>query len=177
MTWPLRGQDNVKVQRFNHQDLKVFGVGADLSAQQWRAYLRQAIAAGLIDVDHQQFGSLRLTEQARPVLRGEQPIQLRESVKKAAGSRSKRATPASAPRDVSLDVDGERRFEALREWRRETAKTAGVPPYVVFHDRTLIAIAERNPADTEDLAEISGFGEKKLAQYGAEVLAVCVQVP
>ncbi len=173
----LRGQDNDKVQRFEHHKLKVFGVGAELTAQQWRAYLRQAIAAGLVDVDHQQFGSLQLTDLARPVLRAEKTIRLRESLRKAASARTRRAATTTDSREIDLDVDAQRRFEALRDWRLEAARTAGVPPYVVFHDRTLKAIARSNPSHADDLAEISGFGEKKLAQYGDQVLAVCRELP
>lgn len=174
----LRGQDNIKVQRFSHQDLAVFGVGEELSAQQWRAYLRQAIASGLLMIDHQQFGALKLTEQARPVLKGTQVVRLRESLKQVKrASRSSKRAGAPAPAATNLSGDAERRYEALREWRRDTAKTAGLPPYVVFHDRTLVAIAERNPDSQDDLVDISGFGEKKLAQYGVAVLEVCKQWP
>ena len=175
----LRGQDNVKVQRFGHHDLSVFGVGADLTAQQWRAYLRQAIAAGLVRVDHQQYGSLHLTEQARAVLKGQQPMRLRESLKKAArGTRaSKKGGAAAAIPNFKPGSDAEQRFEALREWRREAASEAGVPPYVIFHDRTLTTIAEVNPVDADDLAGISGLGEKKLAKYGFQVLEICKQWP
>lgn len=174
----LRGQDNIKVQRFSHQDLAVFGVGEELSAQQWRAYLRQAIASGLLMIDHQQFGALKLTEQARPVLKGTQVVRLRESLKQVKrASRSSKRAGAPVPAATNLSGDAERRYEALREWRRDTAKTAGLPPYVVFHDRTLVAIAERNPDSQDDLVDISGFGEKKLAQYGVAVLEVCKQWP
>lgn len=173
----LRGQENIKVQRFEHQSLSVFGVGADFTANQWRGYLRQAIATGLVQVEHQQFGALRLTDAARPVLQGKQAVRLRESIKQAkqAGRTSSRKAVTA---DTKVAVPGsveERRFGALREWRRETAKTAGLPPYVIFHDKTLLAIAERNPENELALGTLPGLGEKKLAQYGSAVLEVCKQ--
>ncbi len=180
----LRGQASEKTARFNHQSLSVFGIGADLSVQQWRAYLRQAIAAGLLEVDHQQFSALRLTEAARPVLKGSQTLRLRESLRqapaqrtRAGGGRSTGSAPGAGDADSPLTREVARRFDALREWRRDTARTQGLPPYVIFHDKTLIEIARIRPRDLDELAGITGIGEKKLLQWGEAVLAVCHAPP
>ena len=170
----LRGQESDKVQRFNHHELSVFGIGADLTANQWRAYLRQAIAAGLVQIEHQQFGALRLTEHARVVLQGKRTVRLRESVKQVSRTSRRKSNPVDKQSAAPGSIE-ERRFDALREWRRDTARTAGLPPYVIFHDKTLLAIAERNPEDEQALGTLPGLGEKKLAQYGLAVLEVCKQ--
>ena len=164
----LMGHDTDKVLHWRHHDLSTFGIGKDRSAQEWRAIIRQAIALGLIVVDHAGYSALKLTAAARPVLKGEQRVPLREyrkaeKVKKAKVSSS---FVADLPAE-SLPV-----FERLREWRRAAAAEHGVPAYVIFHDATLHEIARLRPATLTELGHISGVGAKKLEAYGAEIVGM-----
>jgi len=144
-----------------------------------RGVLRQLIATGTLAVDAQAFNTLKLTADSRAVLRGEAQVMLRESVSSAAAGgsrgtrREKRGTRATAsPAAAALDGAGQTRFEALKAWRAEVARSHNLPAYVIFHDATLAAIAQRAPASLGDLQGISGIGEKKLEAYGEEVLRV-----
>ncbi|MHB1095957.1 MAG: DNA helicase RecQ [Gemmatimonadaceae bacterium] len=164
----LMGHDTDKVLHWRHHDLSTFGIGKDRHAQEWRAIIRQAIAMGLIVVDHVNYSALKLTAAARAVLKGEQRVPLREyrkteKVKKAKVSSS---FVADLPPE-SLPV-----FERLRAWRRDTAAEHGVPAYVIFHDATLHEIARLRPATLTELGHISGVGAKKLEAYGAEIVAM-----
>jgi ATP-dependent DNA helicase RecQ len=164
----LRGANTEKVQQFRHAELAVFGVGADLDDRQWRSVFRQLVAGGFVDVDVEHFGALRLTEASRPVLRGETALRFRTEPKMVARSRGpRRASEAEA---FDLDPAALVRFQSLREWRAQTAREQNVPAYVIFHDATLRAIAEADPADLEDLARIPGIGTTKLDRYGDAVL-------
>jgi len=173
----VRGKDTEKVRQFGHQQLSTFGVGKDYSESQLRGVLRQLLALGavgvqrvLLDSGHS-FDTLTLTEGSRPVLRGEQAVQLREATAQATPKRSRRAAapPVAA---ANLDQDAQVRFINLKAWRAEVAREHNLPAYVIFHDATLAAIAERNPASMAELQGISGMGTKKLEAYGAEVLRV-----
>ena len=170
----LRGKATEKVHQFGHEKLSTFGIGAQFSEQQLRGVLRQLIATGALAVDAAAFNTLHLTEGSRAVLKGEQPVLLRESVTQPAGrtrsrERGTRATPAVA---AALSAQGQQRFAALKGWRAEVAKAHNLPAYVIFHDATLAAIAERAPATLDDLRGISGMGAKKLEAYGTDVLRV-----
>jgi ATP-dependent DNA helicase RecQ len=161
----LRGKRTEKVEKFHHDRLSTFGIGADLSEAEWRLLLRQLVAQHLVEVDHEIFNVLRLTEASRTVLKGERKIELRRHVA-APGRKVRKVAPAAAPVGKA---DGAV-FERLRAWRAEIAKQHGVPAFVVFHDETLRAIAAAQPATLEQLRGISGIGEKKLANYGAHLL-------
>lgn len=174
----LRGKQTEKVAQFGHEKISTFGIGADLTEPQLRGVLRQLIATGavglqkvMLDSGHS-FDTLCLTEGSRAVLKGEVPVQLRESVSAAPAKRTRKssAPPAAA---ANLGPDAQVRFINLKAWRAEVAREHNLPAYVIFHDATLAAIAERNPASLEDLQGISGMGAKKLEAYGAEVLRVC----
>jgi len=176
----LRGKKTEKVAQFGHEKISTFGIGADLTEPQLRGVLRQLIATGalglqkvMLDSGHS-FDTLCLTEGSRAVLKGEVPVQLRESVSSAPAKRSRKgsAPPAAA---ANLGPDAQVRFINLKAWRAEVAREHNLPAYVIFHDATLAAIAERNPGTLEDLQGISGMGAKKLEAYGAEVLRVCRQ--
>ena len=176
----LRGKQTEKVLQFGHEKISTFGIGADLSEPQLRGVLRQLIATGalglqkvMLDSGHS-FDTLCLTEGSRAVLKGEVPVQLRESVSAAPAKRTRKgsAPPAAA---ANLGPDAQVRFINLKAWRAEVAKEHNLPAYVIFHDATLAAIAERNPASLEDLQGISGMGAKKLEAYGSEVLRVSGQ--
>jgi ATP-dependent DNA helicase RecQ len=164
----LRGANTEKVQQFRHTELAVFGIGADLDDRQWRSVFRQLVAGGFVDVDVEHFGALRLTEASRPVLKGEASLRFRtepKTVPRARGAR--RASEAEA---FDLDPAALVRFQSLREWRAQTAREQNVPAYVIFHDATLRAIAEADPADLDDLGRIPGIGASKLDRYGEAVL-------
>jgi ATP-dependent DNA helicase RecQ len=167
----LLGGDTEKIRRFGHDQVSTYGIGAELSNRQWQSVYRQLVAAGLLRVDPE-VGSLGLTDKAGPVLRDEQaitfrkdPVRARTRTRAAAG----KATPAHEP----LQTDAQRQaFEALRRWRAELARDQGVPPYVIFHDRTLVDMVLRAPASLPVLGRVDGVGKTKLAQYGQAVLDV-----
>jgi ATP-dependent DNA helicase RecQ len=170
----LRGKPTEKVQQFGHQKLSTFGIGAQFSEQQLRGVLRQLIATGALAVDAAAFNTLHLTEGSRAVLKGEQPVLLRESVTQpAARSRSRergsKATPAVA---AALSAQGQQRFAALKAWRGEVAKAHNLPAYVIFHDATLAAIAALDPRSLDELQGVSGIGARKLETYGPGVIDV-----
>ncbi|WP_288484568.1 DNA helicase RecQ [uncultured Acidovorax sp.] len=174
----LRGKKTDKVAQFGHDKLSTFGIGADLTEPQLRGVLRQLIATGAVGLQKvmlesgMSFDTLCLTEGSRAVLKGEVPVQLRESVSAAAPKRTRKssAPPAAA---ANLGPDAQVRFINLKAWRAEVAREHNLPAYVIFHDATLATIAERNPASLDDLQGISGMGAKKLEAYGSEVLRVC----
>jgi ATP-dependent DNA helicase RecQ len=161
----LRGADNEAVRRWNHQGVSTYGLGKEFDLQRWRSVFRQLIAGGYLDVDIEGFGSLRLTDAARPLLRGEQPLTLRLD----APRKSRRESPRERP-EFSGDADEQARFERLRALRARLAKEQGVPAYVIFHDATLMAIASASPDSLDELGAISGVGARKLERYGAAVL-------
>jgi ATP-dependent DNA helicase RecQ len=163
----LRGAQTDKIQQFNHHQLPTFGVGQALDNNQWRSVFRQLVAAGYLSVDLERYGALRLEEKCRPLLRGEQNLQLRRDVKQKAG---KRTTKSPLPVDVDVAL-----WEALRECRRELAEEQGVPPYVIFHDSTLQEMCITLPQNFSQLNAISGVGERKLDKYGDAFLLVINQ--
>ena len=179
----LRGQDGPKIRQFGHEALSTFGIGADLGEQEWRAVLRQLIAQGLVAVDHQHHQVLTLTPDSRTLLRGERSLQMRRpkpasrarSARGAAGAgRTARAgggeTAARRGGSDAPDANAERLFERLREWRRSVAGERQLPPYVIFHDSTLRAIADSRPASLAALAGVSGVGQRKLEAWGEAII-------
>ncbi|HEX9627023.1 MAG TPA: DNA helicase RecQ [Acidiferrobacterales bacterium] len=165
----LLGKDDERIKRFGHDRLTVFGIGGDLAQQDWRGVFRQLISRGLLAVDLEGHGGLRLTEAARPVLRGDEPLWLRRDTRPAKAAKARTARAARAPFTEEADIH---LWEALRARRRELAAAQGVPPYVVFHDATLAEMVARRPQTAGTLAEISGVGERKLAAYGTEFIEV-----
>jgi ATP-dependent DNA helicase RecQ len=171
----LRGKKTDKVAQFGHERLTTFGIGAEFSEAQLRGVLRQLIATGALAVDGQAFNTLKLTDGSRAVLKGETAVQLRESVSAPAEARRRKSTAksASAPAVAAgLTDSGQARFNALKAWRAEVARSHNLPAYVIFHDATLAAIAALAPRSLGDLQGISGLGAKKLEAYGEEVLRV-----
>jgi len=166
----LRGAQTERITQWHHDKLTVYGVGADRSEQEWRAILRQAIALGLVTVDHDAFSSLKLTDAARPVLKGEQKVQLRQYQKPVKAKRP--STSRSSYEEVELSRSEQGIFDRLRSWRMGTAREHGVPAYVVFQDATLREIAKVKPASIDQLRGVSGVGEKKLVSYGDEIVAI-----
>ena len=170
----LRGSDTEKIRQWRHQELSTYGIGSDKSDQEWRAILRQVIALGLVDIDHESYGSLKLTTASRSVLKGETKIALRRYQKSV---RQKRVAAKSAG-FVETDLSSVQQtvFERLRWWRVETAREHNVPAYVIFHDATLREIAKAMPASVEDLRFISGVGEKKLQSYGPQIVELIAAI-
>jgi len=163
----LRGADTAKVRQFGHEALSTHGIGRDLEASQWRSVFRQLVATGLLEADVEGHGALRLTAASAAVLRGERAVSLRaETAKRSRG----RGTGATAQAVADLPEEALSRFDALRTWRAETARTQNVPAYVIFHDATLRAIALAQPRDLAALARIQGVGDRKLERYGQPLL-------
>ena len=169
----VRGKTTEKVTQHGHEALSTFGLGSDFSELQLRGVLRQLIAMGAVRVDAQAFNTLQLTEQSRAVLRGEVLVQLRESATET-GRKPKRNARLGAvvKAPITLDSDALLRYSALKAWRAEVARAHNLPAYVIFHDATLAAIAQRAPHSLADLQGISGIGAKKLEAYADEVLRV-----
>ena len=166
----LRGSDSEKVRQWRHHELSTFGIGSDKSEAEWRAILRQTFALGLVEIDHENYGSLRLPEAARAVLRGERQVAMRLYQKPV---RQKRAPARSGSyTETGLSSSQQTLFEKLRWWRMETARSHNLPAYVIFHDNTLREIARAGPATLDDLRLVSGVGEKKLESYGAQIIAL-----
>lgn len=164
----LRGSENARIQQFGHDQLSTYGIGKELTSNEWRGLFRQLISRGLLSVDLEGYGGLRLTEAARPVLRGETRLMLRKQVKKARGERQRRNTQFGKAADQRL-------WEALRECRRRLAEEQGVPAYVIFHDATLAEMVQRQPQSLEQLGRISGIGERKLDAFGEPFLDVILE--
>jgi ATP-dependent DNA helicase RecQ len=159
----LRGRVTDRVSQWNHDKLTVFGIGADLDEATWRSVFRQLVALGYARPDHDAYGGLRLTNTSRAVLKGEQGVEMRRAApRKAKAPKQRRA--AFVP-DVDADL-----LSQLKSWRMEQARIQSVPPYVVFHDSTLSAIAAARPRDLDALSTIAGIGVKKLERYGPALL-------
>ncbi|MDY7577643.1 DNA helicase RecQ [Herbaspirillum sp. RTI4] len=167
----LRGIDSDKVKQWRHDSLSTFGIGKEYGEAEWRALLRQVIALGLLTVDHEAYSALKLTDAARPVLRGEQKVQLRQYQKPLKAKRTS-SGKASAYLESDLSKEQQTLFEKLRWWRMETARAHNVPAYVIFNDATLREIARSQPLSLTQLHGISGVGDKKLETYGDALVAL-----
>ncbi|MBV55009.1 MAG: DNA helicase RecQ [Gammaproteobacteria bacterium] len=163
----LRGASNDKIIQNNHHQLAIHGVGGDLDNNQWRSVYRQLVARGFLSVDMERFGALRLEAKCRPLLRGEESIELRRDVKQQEG---KRQTKTALPDDIDVVL-----WEALRDRRRQFADDQGVPPYVIFHDSTLQEMCVLLPQSITEFARLGGVGERKLEKYGTDFLQVINQ--
>ena len=167
----LIGKTTERVEKFNHQRLSTFGIGKELSPAQWSSVYRQLVAGGLLEADIEAYGGLKLAAAARPVLRGEQKVWLRrdaDPVKRKA----QRAERNAKSREPFAGANEDRLWLALKAKRTELAREQGVPPYVIFHDSTLLEIFNQRPANLVDLGKISGVGQAKLAKYGEAFLKV-----
>ena len=163
----LRGADVEKIKQNNHHQIPTFGVGSDLDNNQWRSVFRQLVARGYLSVDLERYGALRMEEKCRPLLRGEEAIELRKDIKQQA---AKRTTKSSLPMDIDVAL-----WEALRDCRRRLANEQGVPPYVIFHDSTLQEMCVSMPQSLTEFARLSGVGDRKLDKYGAVFLSAINQ--
>ncbi|MGL4231408.1 MAG: RQC domain-containing protein, partial [Casimicrobium sp.] len=173
----LRGSKSEKVITRGHDALPVHGIGSAIEVDVWRAIVRQLIARGALFADAESYGALKLTEAARPILRGEQTLTMRRTTSKherrAEKIRSKADSMKQAKRSIAnedMDAESARRFAALKQWRFAKATQANVPAFVVFSDATLRGIAKTAPTNRDELLAVSGVGEAKLARYGDDVL-------
>ena len=162
----LLGKATDKVVQFGHDRLPTFGVGGELDDVAWRGVARQLLAGGLLFADAHHYGALRLTDLARPVLKGGTTLMLRRPA-----PRKKAATKRYAAPTAILPLGTDRGlFDALRQWRGHTAREQGVPAYVILHDRTLHQLAALRPGTLAELLDVPGIGEAKAARYGAALL-------
>jgi ATP-dependent DNA helicase RecQ len=168
----LLGKTDERVQRFGHDKISTFGIGKDLSVAAWRSLYRQLIARGLLAVDAEGHGGLRLAERARAVLQGREQLWLRKELPAAARAGKKSRHTASGMAGVDAEL-----WEALRRKRKALADEQGVPPYTVFHDATLMELVARRPASLWEMATISGIGSHKLEAYGETFLEVLAGYP
>jgi ATP-dependent DNA helicase RecQ len=169
----LRGRDGERVRRWDHHRLSVFGIGADLDDATWRVVLRQLVSLGYARVDHVSHGALKLSEAARPVLKGEQTVAMRRAVARPRRARSRagaQLVEAAGPLNGAL-------LEQLKAWRLGEARMQAVPAFVILHDRTLAEIARRRPSSLAQLGMISGIGARKLERYGPALVAMIANAP
>ncbi|WOI13198.1 MULTISPECIES: DNA helicase RecQ [Thalassospira] len=165
----LMGRKTEKIRQNNHDDLSVYGIGKDVSQPQWRSVFRQLLAMGYLQVDVEGHGGVYLTEESRPVLRGEKVVEMRKDPGESKRAMTKRL------RDFDTEFESEEDrdlWERLRNLRRELASSQNVPPYVIFSDRTLWEMVRFKPRTLQDMASINGVGVKKLDQYGLVFLDV-----
>jgi ATP-dependent DNA helicase RecQ len=164
----LLGKKTDKIVQWHHDELSVFGVGADLREAEWRAVIRQLLAQGLLAVEGD-YGTLVLTEASAAVLGRKRQVMLRREPERPL-SAAKVAKQRSAAATAELSPDAAPVFERLRAWRATTAKELGVPAYVIFHDSTLRQIAADSPTSLAQLSTVNGVGENKLAKFGQQIL-------
>ncbi|KAF0192209.1 MAG: ATP-dependent DNA helicase RecQ [Gammaproteobacteria bacterium] len=162
----LLGKENERAGNFGHDRLSTWGIGTHLSATEWRNLYRQLIAHGLLAVDVEGHGGLRLTEASRPVLRSEHRLMLRKMIRPAKAMRGKRDGSGV------VDAADETLWQALRACRKSLADAQGIPAYMIFHDATLMDMLQRRPLTRDQMADISGVGARKLEAYGEPFLAV-----
>ena len=171
----LRGKSTDKVLQHGHNQLSTFGIGTEFSESEWRSLMRQLIAREAVWVDGEHFNTLRLAPAARPILKGESDVRIR--VPTATPRTSSRAKTGARvlTSEATLSLAARETLAALKAWRANVAREHNLPAYVIFHDATLRAIAERQPQRLSDLNGISGLGQKKLEAYGDAVLRVLQQ--
>ncbi|MCK4842054.1 MAG: DNA helicase RecQ [Methylococcales bacterium] len=164
----LLGKSSERMINFGHDKQSTFGIGKELDEQQWRSVFRQLVANGYVEVDFDAYGAFKLTEKCRPILRGEQTVMLRKDIAPEKGRRKK-----GEKRSFSEDHNNQL-WEALRAKRTELANAQDVPPFVIFHDATLMAMMDEKPSNLQQMSYLSGVGEKKLELYGEKFLEVLV---
>ncbi|MGO3147052.1 MAG: DNA helicase RecQ [Leucobacter sp.] len=167
----LRGVKSDRTEQMRLAELSTWGIGTEWSVTQWRGVVRHLVATGHLEA-RGEWGVLWPSELAKPVLRGDERVLMREEVITRAGSRSGGGTPKRSAAAAELSIEQAEVFERLRAWRVAEAREQGVPGYVVFGDTTLAALAAHQPTDDEGLLAISGIGQVKLERYGAAVLSV-----
>ncbi len=164
----LLGKQTLRVDQHGHDSLSTFGIGTDLSEQEWRGVVRQLLAQGLLAVNSDGFGTLVLTEASSGVLDGSRTVRLRREPERTTTRAARKAKSVVA----DLPAEAQTLFESLRAWRAAQAKEQGVPAYVIFHDATLREIASTAPTSLDQLGMLTGVGENKLAKYGDQLLEI-----
>ena len=173
----LLGKNSAKITQYQHQQLTTFGIGTELDTNQWHSVFRQLVSRGYIYADMDSFGVFKLTDKCRPLLRGEESIELRKdntqlSKKQNARKSSKAKAKAKAKVKANVPEHAEPLWQALRALRKTLADEHGIPPFTVFHDSALIDMITTKPGNREQLLAISGVGVSKLDKYGDQFLAV-----
>jgi len=170
----LRGSGNERILQAGHDKVSTYGIGADLSASEWKSVFRQLVANGYLRADPEGYGALQLTERCRALLKGEETVWLRKdpAPKKGVSGRS-----GSGRKSFAADqVVDQAAWDHLRACRKGLADQQGVPPYVIFHDTTLFEMMERRPRTIDELAEVSGVGAAKLEKYGETFLKAIAEL-
>ncbi|HSI23493.1 MAG TPA: DNA helicase RecQ [Methylophilaceae bacterium] len=167
----LLGKKTDKIAQFRHEALSTFGIGQGLTQAQWSSVYRQLVAGGFLEADMEAYGGLKLTTAARPVLKGEQEVWLRRDAEPARRKTSKAERSARA-KEAFAGANDDPLWQALKSKRLELAREQGVPPYVIFHDSTLLEILNQRPQTLDEMGRISGVGQAKLAKYGDAFLGV-----
>jgi len=168
----LTGKDDERIRNNQHDQISTYGIGDNHTGVEWRSIFRQLIAQGYLSVDVDGYGALQLTEKCRPVLRGEQKLELRKITKPEKIKKEKGTHKQQDLRSIDEPL-----FEALRTLRLSLAQEQGVPPYIIFHDTTLAEMARTRPATAETMRYISGVGEQKLKHYGQQFLEEIAKYP
>ena len=166
----LTGKTDDRIQRLGHDRQSTFGIGSDRPVSLWRSVIRQLLAYGYLQTDPDGYGTLRLDDSCRALLRGEETLTLRKDTVEQ--KRKAKTTTARLRASLEAQAHDPILWEALRECRRRIADEAGVPPYVIFHDATLQAMVQFQPQTPDELFELSGVGKKKLESYGESFLKV-----
>ena len=168
LTDVLLGKSNERISQNGHDQTTTYGIGKDLSVNEWKGIYRQLIAMSYISINFEQYGALFLTDKARPLLRGEVELKLRKQNKKA--SKKSESKKKSSLREIDEEL-----FEALRQCRYNLSKEESVPPYVIFHDKTLIEMSRKRPASLTEMGKIAGIGDKKRDKFGQKFLDIVQQ--
>lgn len=167
----LLGKNNARVEQFQHHQLSTFGIGKALSQQQWSSVFRQLVSGGYLETDIEAYGGIKLTEASRPVLRNETEVWLRRD-EDTSKHKSSKAERGARIKEGYAEANDDPLWHALKAKRTELAKDQGVPPYVIFHDSTLLEILTQKPGSLTEMGNISGIGQAKLARYGDDFLQV-----
>ena len=164
LTDVLLGKDNKRIKDFRHDKVSTFGIGKEMSHNEWKSIYRQIVAAGYAEIDTTGYGGLSLTQKGRAFLKSKETIYLRKEVVKT--GQSSRRIPKKTSSELSKLKYPQLLFEALRQLRLDISKKNKVPPYVVFHDRTLKEIASKKPVSLKEMAGLYGVGDTKLKKFG-----------
>ena len=168
----LVGKTNPKVKQHQHEQLSTFGLGREFSEQKWRSVVRQLLVQGFIKSDVEQFGALHLMDKSRPLLRSEITLFLREDLPEPLTQTSRRASQRKTGLGEDVSASDRTLWDALRACRKELSEQNDVPPYVIFHDATLMEMMQYRPTNIAELLNITGIGQAKLDRYGDEFLEV-----
>jgi len=166
----LIGKEDEKVKRFNHNKLSTFGIGKEYDKSQWKSVFRQIIASGVAIVDMESYGAVKLSANSNKILRGEEKIYLRSDVMDRKTKKTKKA--AAGKRSVLTNAEDETLFQKLKSLRLSLAKEQKIPPFIIFHDSTLVEMVHKKPENLAEFSDISGVGKNKLDRYGSSFIEI-----